>query len=63
MYVDDHQIIRLELLRELTSDRDCYLPLIDTEKRFNHANLALTPDGVDPALLAKLMTMHASHGL
>jgi len=54
---DDYQIIRLELLRELTSDRDRYLRLIGTSNRFNHVKHALTHDDIGPAPPNKWMIM------
>jgi len=49
MYVDDHLIICLDILRELTSDCDCYLGLFGTHKPFNEVKHALTRNGIFPA--------------
>jgi hypothetical protein len=43
---DNYQIIRLELLRELTSDR--HLRIVGTPNRFNQVKHALTHDGIGP---------------
>jgi hypothetical protein len=49
MYVDDHLIIRVDILHKLTSDCDRYLRLFGTHKPFNEVKHALTRNGIFPA--------------
>ena len=54
--VETHSIIRLELLQELNSNRQSYLQLFGSERRFKQIKHALTPAGIGLALEDKWMT-------
>jgi len=53
--VETHSIIRLELLQELNNNRQSYLQLFGSERRFKQIKHALTPPGIGIPLEDKWM--------